>query len=868
MNERRSRTASRLDELALLRKRVAELETAEARRRQAEEQFRAFVETTKEWIWAIDLKARHTYCNPALKTILGYSPEEFVGRNSLRHLHEEDRLGVIEMLREKIARIEGWSGRVLRWRHKNGDYRFLESTAVPIFDEQGKLRGFRGSDRDISERIRVEQSLRESEARFRSLVETTTDWIWEVDADARYTYCSPKVLELLGYEPFEIIGKKPYDLMPPEEVERLTPLITQWMTAARPFLRVENINLRKDGKRVLLETSGIPILDDQGRLKGYRGIDRDITMRRQADEALRVSKERYRVLFETMAQGVVYQDEAGRIVSANPAAEELLGLSLDQMLGRTSFDPNWKAIREDGSDLPGDEHPAMVAQRSRQPVHNFLMGIFHPVEQRYRWITVDAEPQFSPGEAHRCSVYTTFTDITGRLEAERALQEEFAFRNGIIDCAAEGLCVCHEIPNFPCVSFTVWNNRMTEITGYAMDEINRLGWYQTLYHNPELQARARERMARVWAGDNLKGEEWEITRPDGSKRIVGISTSIVRRKAGEIHLLALIQDLTERKNAEEERRKLEMQMQQAQKLESLGILAGGIAHDFNNLLTAILGYANLAQLEVPAGSRARVNLKAIEEASHRAADLCRQMLAYAGVGRFVVEPINLPHLVADITRLLKVSVSKKVTLHSEFAANLPTIEADPSQVRQVIMNLVINSSEAIGEREGAVSLTVGVMKCDEACLRDMYTPDIPPQGTYAFVEVTDTGCGMDAETLPKIFDPFFSSKFTGRGLGLPAVLGIVRRHKGAVLVRSEPGRGSTFKVLFPASAQVGPHLGNRMPNMSGGARTPEDLANVHYDQRSDKAEAAPKVLSRPEHAQTDRSDDQGNDQAKDAGKFG
>lgn len=266
---------------------ITERKRAEEDRWQREEQFRAFVETTDEWIWAIDLEGNHTFCNPAVETILGYSPQNFVGKDSLRHLHEEDRPRFEEMLKEKIAKKGGWSGYVFRWRHKNGSYRYLESTAVPILDQQGRLLGFRGADRNISERKHAEEALRENEARFRSLVETTSDWIWEVDAQVAYTYASPKVMDLLGYEPHEVIGKKPFDFMPSEEARRVASLVAPILAAARPFVGIENINLHKDGRLVYLETSGVPILDAEGRLQGYRGIDRDITERKRADERLR-----------------------------------------------------------------------------------------------------------------------------------------------------------------------------------------------------------------------------------------------------------------------------------------------------------------------------------------------------------------------------------------------------------------------------------------------------------------------------------------------------------------------------------------------------------------------------------------------------
>jgi PAS domain S-box-containing protein len=253
-------------------------------------------------------------------------------------------------------------------------------------------------------------------------------------------------------------------------------------------------------------------------------------------------------------------------------------------------------------------------------------------------------------------------------------------------------------------------------------------------------------------------------------------------------------------NAEQQRHELEAQVQQAQKLESLGILAGGIAHDFNNLLTAILGHANLALMDLAPESPARDSLREIDKASGRAAELCRQMLAYAGKGRFVVEPINLSRLIEELAHLLQVSISKKVLLRCQLAGELPEIDADAAQMRQVAMNLVINAAESIGDTEGVIAISTGVMECGREYLRSSQLVEPPAPGRYVFLEVTDTGCGMDAETLGRIFDPFFTTKFAGRGLGLAAVLGIVRSHRGTLKVESERGRGTTFRVLFPAGA--------------------------------------------------------------------
>lgn len=260
-------------------------------------------------------------------------------------------------------------------------------------------------------------------------------------------------------------------------------------------------------------------------------------------------------------------------------------------------------------------------------------------------------------------------------------------------------------------------------------------------------------------------------------------------------------DITQRKHSEDERLKLEQQILHAQKLESLGVLAGGIAHDFNNILTAIIGNADLALMRLNPESPVIENLRRIENAAVRASDLARQMLAYSGKGRFVIEEIDLSRLVQEMGHMLEVSISKKALVRYNCSRNLPAITADATQVRQIIMNLVINASEAIGDKSGVISITTGCLECNDSYMKETWLSGEISAGLYVSLEVADTGCGMSKETLTKIFDPFFTTKFTGRGLGMAAVLGIVRSHKGAIKVYSEPGKGTTFKLLFPAGAK-------------------------------------------------------------------
>ncbi len=263
-------------------------------------------------------------------------------------------------------------------------------------------------------------------------------------------------------------------------------------------------------------------------------------------------------------------------------------------------------------------------------------------------------------------------------------------------------------------------------------------------------------------------------------------------------------DLTEWVKAEEERRKLEAQVQHGQKLESLGVLAGGIAHDFNNLLVGILGHAGMALMEMPADSPLLSRIEEIQTAAQRAAELVNQMLAYSGKGRFVVRPCDLSEIAGEMTTLLRTALGG-VEMELRLRRDVPPVEGDPAQMRQVIMNLITNAADAIGTRSGRIVLTTGSMAVASDYLADARIGSDAAPGEFVYVDVQDDGCGMDQATVDRIFDPFFTTKFTGRGLGLAAVLGIVRRHRGAIKISTAPGRGTTFRVLLPAcSAAAAP----------------------------------------------------------------
>jgi PAS domain S-box-containing protein len=341
-----------------------------------------------------------------------------------------------------------------------------------------------------------------------------------------------------------------------------------------------------------------------------------------------------------------------------------------------------------------------------------------------------------------------------------------------------------------------WNPAAERVYGYPAGEA--IGRAINFLLPPGRPDEESEILQRIRNGERVDHYETIRKRKDGELISVSLTISPIRSNGTIIGASHIARDITKQ-------RQLEEQLRHTQKLESLGVLAGGVAHDFNNLLTGILGNASLALDTTSSTNPVRGMLRDILSAAEHASHLTRQLLAYAGKGRFVVEPINLSALVREISHLIQTSIPKSVQLRLDLQEDLPAIEADGSQMQQLIMNLVINGAEAIGEGNvGTVLVSTRVQDIDEQYLGTTVGHTSLAPGRYVNLEVHDTGSGMDEATVQRIFDPFFTTKFMGRGLGLAAVQGIVHSHKGGLTVYSRPGRGSTFKVLLPAVNQPQP----------------------------------------------------------------
>ncbi len=388
-------------------------------------------------------------------------------------------------------------------------------------------------------------------------------------------------------------------------------------------------------------------------------------------------------------------------------------------------------------------------------------------------------------------------EVASHQRVALALRESEARFRQLIEVMGEGMWVLDAQG-----TTTFVNRRMAEMLGYLPGEMVGRSLFDFVAEADLEQAHRNMAERREAQGAQ---HDFRFRCKDGADLWAIVTRTPVVDDAGQVvSLLGVITDITER------RRQEQVQLQ-SQKLESLGVLAGGIAHDFNNLLTAILGNISLAQLCLAKASPALPYLEKMELTVQRATNLTRQMLAYSGLGHFTVGPLDLNQAVEEMSHLLSVSISKKVALRYHLQAGLPILMGEVSQIQQVVMNLVTNASEAIGDAEGMVSIRTGTRDYDQNALaRDFPGQAIEP-GTFLALDVSDTGQGMTPEVQARIFEPFFTTKFTGRGLGLSAMQGIVRGHKGGIRVYSEPGKGSTFKLIFPAGQGVVPEQPNFLP---------------------------------------------------------
>jgi two-component system, cell cycle sensor histidine kinase and response regulator CckA len=632
------------------------------------------------------------------------------------------------------------------------------------------------------------EALRESERRLKIAQEIGAVGDWEFGVESQEISWSDQVYTLFERDP--ALGPPTYEennaYYLPEDSEKLQENVRRAIEHGDPSDVDYRLKL-PSGKLVYYRGLIRVKLDPTGKVTHLRGTVQDISERKrsEAESALQA-----KIMLHVPEAVYLVRCKDGEIVHANSRFEAMFGYGPGEMVGRNASVIN----------APGDKIPEETAAQILGVLANTgtWEGQIENVKKdgtRF-WcsatVSVFEHPDY--GEV----LIAVHTDITERKRAEEALRESEARLRAIMD-HTPALVSTKDLTGV----VTLVNKRFSVLAENPQEELVGKSVFDLF---------PRDVAEGLWENDLLAREgpieaEEPVAHRDGSLHTyLTVKFPISDDQARLVGTGAISTDITQRKQAEQEHSEMLVRAQQAQSLESLGALAGGIAHGFNNLLQVILGNVYLAEDCLPPESKARVRLGKITHAANQAADLALQMLAYAGKSHFVVRELDLEVLMGELSTLLGRATSKLARLSIDLAGDLPALNADSMQLRQIVLQLVTNASEAIGDEPGEVKVEIGAIECDRVFLDSFPGAAELPEGLYVSLKVSDTGCGMDEETQARVFEPFFSTKFPGRGLGLSAVLGNVQAHKGAIKVESEPGQGTKVVVLLPAhvSGQGGP----------------------------------------------------------------
>jgi two-component system cell cycle sensor histidine kinase/response regulator CckA len=671
----------------------------------------------------------------------------------------------------------------------------------------------RNADTRLDDHEWAEEALRASEERLNLVLRGGDLGLWVWDVKTGRLFVDERWAGMLGYSRDEIDPhvRSFESLIHPEDLPRMIQQRDAHLEGRTPHEESEHRMRAKSGEWVwVLHRGKVVERDQDGSPLRAAGTHLDITKRKRAELALQESRRALATLMSNLP-GMAYRcrnDPDWTMEFASAGCVDLTGYQPYELVANAKVTYADLIHPDDRQQVWDDVQEAI---RRRVPFQLNYRIVTAQGEERWVWEqgtgVFGADDTLQALEGFIC-------DVTEGKRAEQVLRERENLLRTVINATKDAMISIGEdglITLFNPAAEKLFGRSRGEMVGQPLDSLMP----------DEYRARHQDYIRAYFATgkpDGAIGRMVELPGLRSDGEVFPMEISLAAGELGERQfVVAVARDISARKRAEEERRQLEARVQQAQKLESLGVLAGGIAHDFNNLLVGILGNADLALDQLSPVSPARPLLQDIELAAKRAADLTRQMLAYSGKGRFVIEPLDLNEVVAEMAHLLEVSISKKAILKYNYADNLPAVQADGTQIRQVIMNLITNASEALGGRSGVISVSTGAMECNRDYLRETYLDEDLPDGVYVYLEVTDTGCGMDEETRQKIFDPFYTTKFTGRGLGLAAVLGIMRGHQGALKVQSEPGRGTTFRILLPALAE-GRAERREQPALASGSR--------------------------------------------------
>jgi len=686
-----------------------------------------------------------------------------------------------------------------------GDTRWVFDYTKVLRDSAGKPTHHLGYITDITRRKLAEEGLRQQQVELQAITRAFPDLYFRQDASGDFLDFITAGQEGTA-QPLHFLGKEHIKMMPKHVVQKLNVALRTVITTQQ--LQSVEYSLQSGKQQQFFEARIVPMESNQ-----VLGIIRNITERRRGEmvqevlldiaEAAAHTEDLHELLTEIHLQLGKLIDVTNFYVALYNEQEKHYEFPFFVDEQDRDFGPQklprslTEYVRRTGEPLYVDriKHKNLVDQGLVDvvgPVAPVWLGA--PLKIAGRVIGVVAvqdyrDPRaFTPRDLELLSYVSEHLAISiNRKRAEDALRVSEESYRRLVEVAKESIVTVDERE-----VITFANKAFCETLGYSREDLVGKSLLDVLS-----ESSVREVLAGTEERRTGKTNTYEIHfLAAGGQQVDFLATATpLTDETGRFEgTLAVMVDITGRKAAAEA-------MLQTQKLESLGVMAGGIAHDFNNLLVGILGNAGLALNELPPSSPAHEYIQDLERASQRAADLTRQMLAYSGKGKLVTAPFDVSSVVREMSRLLKAVIPKSVVLELALEDDLPLVDGDIAQFRQVVMNLIINAAEAIGERSGYVNVTTGSEYLEAEKAQAMHKAETLVSGEYVFVEVADNGSGMEQAQLEKVFDPFYTTKFTGRGLGLAVVLGIVRSHKGAIQVQSKPGQGTSFKVLMPASPE-------------------------------------------------------------------
>lgn len=640
---------------------------------------------------------------------------------------------------------------------------------VPLRNEDNEIHRLLVVVENITERKRAKEKLRFAKDFAENLLETANALIVTLDTRANIITFNKYSEILTGYRKEEVIGKNWFKtFIPPEEINSITDTFIEVLDNQSNTSSFENIIVTKNGEKRLIGWRNNLLLDKEKAIKGVLSIGIDITEQKMVEDALKISEERFRKLFTSIADAAfVIDQETGRILDVNNTAETLYGYSREE----------WLCMKNE--DVSAE--PEVTRQATRNlphfvPVqyHKKKNGTVFPVELLMNSLLIDGKRV----------IIATGRDVTERREAEEALlKSEKKFRN-VIEQSNDAIYILYKD------RLELINKSFTDLTGITVSDLKKPDFDFKDIVASESRELIKEREQKRESGlEPASIFSFKLIDQSGIKKLVQASISTISYK-DDTAILGFLRDMTEFKNLEEK-------LLQAQKIESIGLLAGGIAHDFNNLLTPIMGNSELALMNLDPSEPVYNDLKEIAETASRAKDLTRQLLAFGRKQVFEMKIIQLNSLIENFRKILNRAVREDIEIEIIYGSGLGVIEIDVSQIEQVLMNLTINAQDAMPDG-GTISI-----KTEAAELYEEFTEKqvgLSP-GFYNLLSVSDTGIGMEASIRDNIFEPFFTTKEVdkGTGLGLSTVYGIIKQHGGNICVKSEPDSGSTFIIYLPTS---------------------------------------------------------------------